>query len=74
MDSSKKLEAIERIEKKIKRRLLQGKTEEVIPDIRFVITQYRDLRLLEKADLLEMTLNQFIAEALHASSTPSNKL
>jgi hypothetical protein len=72
MDSTNRLEVIERIEKRIRRQLLQGKTEEVIPDIRFVITEYRDLRLLEKADLLEMTLNQFISEALHASNTKSN--
>jgi hypothetical protein len=72
MDSTNRLEVIERIEKRIRRQLLQGKTEEVIPDIRFVITEYRDLRLLEKADLLEMTLNQFISEALHASDTKSN--
>jgi hypothetical protein len=74
MDSSDRLEVIERIEKRIRRRLLQGKTDEVIPDIRFVITEYRALKLLEKADLLEMTLNQFIAEALHASGTKSNTL
>ncbi len=71
MDGSKRLEAIERLERKIKRRLLQGKTQEIIPDIRFVINQYRELKLIEKADLLEMTLNQFIAESLQNPANPS---
>ena len=61
---AKKMEAIERLEKKVRRRLIQGKTEEVIPDIRYLITQYRELHMLDKAELLEETLNQFIAEDL----------
>ena len=72
MDGSKRLEAIERLEMKIKRRLLQGKTQEIIPEIRFVINQYRELKLIEKADLLEMTLNQFIAESLQSPANPSS--
>ena len=65
------LKALERLEKKIRRWLLQGKTLEIIPDIRFIITQYRDLRLLEKADLMEMTLNQFISDSLPQESEPA---
>ncbi len=63
-----RLAAIERLEKKVRRRLLQGKTEEVIADIRYLINQYRELRMLEKADMLEATLNQFINESLQGGS------
>ncbi|MHA1650507.1 MAG: hypothetical protein ACTSYB_09945 [Candidatus Helarchaeota archaeon] len=53
---------IEALEKKVKRRLLQGKEEEAIEDLKYIITQLRRLKLYEKADLLETTLNQFIME------------
>jgi hypothetical protein len=59
-----RLAALERMEKRVKRRLLQGRTEEVIPDIRFIITQYRELKMLDRADTLEAVLNQFIDESL----------
>ncbi|MHA1131251.1 MAG: hypothetical protein ACTSRC_14540 [Candidatus Helarchaeota archaeon] len=67
--TEERIAALERMEKKVKRRLLQGHTEEVIPDIRFIITQYRELRLIDKADTLELVLNQFIAESLSPSQT-----
>ncbi|NVM52371.1 MAG: hypothetical protein HWN66_01625 [Candidatus Helarchaeota archaeon] len=51
----------------MKRRLLQGKTKEVIPDLRLLISELRKNHLTEKADLLDMTLNQFLMEE---SSTP----
>ena len=60
----KKIKILEGLEKKIKRRLLQGKTQEVIPDLRYLITQYRELGLREKADLMEMVFNQFVTESL----------
>ncbi len=59
-----RLAALERMEKRVKRRLLQGRTEEVIPDIRFIITQYRELKMLDRANTLEAVLNQFITESL----------
>ncbi|MFX1298217.1 MAG: hypothetical protein ACFFD2_25605 [Promethearchaeota archaeon] len=63
MDTDKRLAAVERLEKKIRRRLKQGLTHVVIPDIRFIIDQYRALQMHEKADLMEMILNQFISES-----------
>ena len=64
MDKNAQLAALERLEKKVRRRLMQGLTTEVIPDVKFIITQYRELRMMEKADLMEMLLNQFISDSL----------
>lgn len=53
---------IEALEKKVKRRILQNRTTEAIEDLKFIISQLRRIKLNEKADLLESTLNQFILE------------
>ncbi len=53
---------IESLEKKIKRRLLQGKTAMAIEDLRYIIKELRRFEKFEKAKLLEDTLNQFILE------------
>ncbi|MHA1129661.1 MAG: hypothetical protein ACTSQI_02765 [Candidatus Helarchaeota archaeon] len=53
---------IESLEKKIKRRLLQGRTVEAITDLRFIIAELRRLKKFYKADLLEETLEQFIQD------------
>ncbi|MFX1293996.1 MAG: hypothetical protein ACFFD2_03930 [Promethearchaeota archaeon] len=74
MKKFKKIEALERMEKRIKRRLIQGHTTEVISDIKFIIAQYRDLKLIEKADLLEMILNQFISETSQGSKEEFSSL
>jgi hypothetical protein len=66
-DSGQILGFIESLEKKVKRRILQGKTQEAITDLKYIISELRNLRNFEKAELLEATLNQFIAE-LTASS------
>ena len=61
-DSGRILGFIESLEKKVKRRILQGKTQEAITDLKYVISELRNLRNFEKAELLEDTLNQFIAD------------
>lgn len=64
---------IESLEKKVKRRILQGKTQEAITDLNYIISELRKLHNFEKAELLEATLNQFIAELAGSpeSSAPS---
>ncbi|MFX1296911.1 MAG: hypothetical protein ACFFD2_18895, partial [Promethearchaeota archaeon] len=59
---------IEALEKKVKRRFLQGKTMEAIADLKFIITELRKIEQFEKADLLETTLNEFISELSATSS------
>ncbi|NVM29356.1 MAG: hypothetical protein HWN65_10995 [Candidatus Helarchaeota archaeon] len=61
-DPEKVLRFIEALEKKVRRRLLQGKTDQAISDLKFIISKLRELHHHEKADLLETTLNQFIIE------------
>ncbi|MDD1779327.1 MAG: hypothetical protein LUQ65_14260 [Candidatus Helarchaeota archaeon] len=70
-DSGQILGFIESLEKKVKRRILQGKTQEAITDLKYIISELRNLRNFEKAELLEATLNQFIAELAASSSGPS---
>lgn len=55
-------EQLHALEMKARRRLLQGKAEEAINDLRFIISELRRLEFFEKADLLEMTLNQFLTD------------
>lgn len=61
-DAEKILGFIESIEKKVKRRILQGKTQDAIKDLKYIISELRNLQHLEKAELLESLMNQFIAE------------
>ncbi|MFX1299200.1 MAG: hypothetical protein ACFFD2_30605, partial [Promethearchaeota archaeon] len=56
------LNFIESLERKVKRRLLQGRIPEAIEDLKYIIAELRRIKLFEKADLLETTLNQFIME------------
>ncbi|NVM55320.1 MAG: hypothetical protein HWN66_16555 [Candidatus Helarchaeota archaeon] len=60
--SEQVLRFIGALEKKVRRRLLQGKTEEAVNDLQYIIAKLRELHHFEKADLLETTLNQFIME------------
>ncbi|NVM29706.1 MAG: hypothetical protein HWN65_12760 [Candidatus Helarchaeota archaeon] len=60
--NSKKIQTLEGLEKKVKRRILQGKTEEAIDDLRYIISQYKELQMFDRANVLELTLNQFISE------------
>ncbi len=55
-------EFIEALEKKVKRRILQGKIPEAIADLKYIISELRKINLTEKADLLETTLNQFVLD------------
>ncbi len=61
-DPKEVLKFISALEKKVRRRLLQGKVNEAIRDLKYIITELRELRHDEKADLLENTLNQYILE------------
>jgi len=61
-DAERILGFIESIEKKVKRRILQGKTQDAIKDLKYIISELRNLHHLEKAELLESLMNQFIAE------------
>jgi hypothetical protein len=70
-DSGQIASFIESLEKKVKRRILQGKTQEAITDLKYIISELRNLRNFEKAELLEATLNQFIAELTASSEAQS---
>lgn len=70
-ESGEILGFIESLEKKVKRRILQGKTQEAITDLKYIISELRNLRNFEKAELLEATLNQFIAELSASSESPA---
>lgn len=61
-DSEQVLKFITALEKKVKRRLLQGKTDEAVEDLKYIISKLRELNHHEKADLLETTLHQFVME------------
>jgi len=61
-ESEKILGFIESLEKKVKRRILQGKTQDAIKDLKYIISELRSLQHLEKAELLESIMNQFITE------------
>lgn len=50
------------LEKKVKRRLLQGKTEEAISDLNYIIVKLREIGQLDKAELLESSLNEFLKD------------
>ncbi|MHA1325219.1 MAG: hypothetical protein ACTSRL_20700, partial [Candidatus Helarchaeota archaeon] len=63
------LQYIEGLEKKIRRRLIAGKTQDAIKDLKFLINELRKVHFHEKADLLEMTLNQFVLEETTSTST-----
>ena len=67
-DSEKIMGFIESLEKKVKRRILQGKTQDAINDLKYIISELRNLQHLEKAELLESIMNQFIADLSAMSS------
>ena len=53
---------IEALEKKVKRRILQGKSKEAIEELQFIIVELREHNLHEKADMIEMNLNQYVTD------------
>jgi hypothetical protein len=50
--------------KRAKRLLLAGKSKEAIHDIREIIILLREVGELERADLIELTLNQYLDEEI----------
>ncbi|HUX99502.1 MAG TPA: hypothetical protein VMV49_08120 [Candidatus Deferrimicrobium sp.] len=60
--TQKILTYIEALEKKVKRRILQGRPKDAIEDLQYIITELREYHLFEKADVIEMNLNQYITE------------
>jgi hypothetical protein len=60
--TQKLLQVIESMEKKVRRRILQGKPKEAIEDLKFIIAELREHHLFERADVIEMNLNQYIIE------------
>ncbi|NVM56323.1 MAG: hypothetical protein HWN66_21680 [Candidatus Helarchaeota archaeon] len=63
----KRVEVLGALEKKVVRRLQSGKTEEAIEELRDIIDEYERLDLTHRAHILELTLNEYIAE-----TTPSS--
>ncbi|MHA1266389.1 MAG: hypothetical protein ACTSRS_14240 [Candidatus Helarchaeota archaeon] len=61
------LELIAALEKKVKRRLLQGKISEAISDLNFIIANLRKIGRNDRANLLESTLNQYLLELSNES-------
>ncbi|MDD1778415.1 MAG: hypothetical protein LUQ65_09640 [Candidatus Helarchaeota archaeon] len=60
MDERKNLTYIEILLQKIKRKILQGETGEIIYDLNYLISELRLQQQNENADLLELSLNRFI--------------
>ena len=56
------LPTIEALEKKAKRRIIQGKIKEAIEDLKIIITALRENHQYERADILEKTMYQFMLE------------
>ncbi len=61
-EKSKRIEILKGLEKKAIRKLLRGQIEEVIEELKDIIDEYKRLNLNDKAEILEITLNEFIAE------------
>jgi len=60
MDERKNLTYIEILLQKIKRKILQGETKDLIYDLKYLISELRLQQQDENADLLELSLNRFI--------------
>jgi len=59
---NKYVQVIEALEKKAKRRLIEGKLQEAVADLKYIIIKLREIHYTERADLLELTVNQLITE------------
>ena len=59
----KRVEVLAGLEKKVVRRLVSGKAEEAIEELKDIIGEYRRLNLHHKAEILQITLDEFIAES-----------
>jgi len=63
--NSKQLQKIMGIlERKIRRRIRQGKVGEAIDDLKYIISELREANYHEEADLLDLTVNQYLTELL----------
>lgn len=60
MDERKNLTYIEILLQKIKRKIIQGETKDIIYDLNYLISELRLQQQNENADLLELSLNRFI--------------
>lgn len=60
MDERKNLNYTEILLQKIKRKILQGETKDIIYDLSYLISELRLQQQNEHADLLELSLNRFI--------------
>lgn len=58
----KRVEVLTGIEKKVVRRLRNGKSEEAIQELKDIIDEYKRLGLFQKAEVLQLALNQYILE------------
>lgn len=58
----KRVEFLSALEKKVVRQLQMGKNEAAIEELKNIIDEYRDLKLNQRAEMLEITLNQFLME------------
>jgi hypothetical protein len=64
----KRVEVIGTLEKKVIRQLQKGKNEKAIEELKNIIDEYKSLGLIERARLLDFTLNQFIRDIKHTSA------
>jgi hypothetical protein len=58
----KRVQVLLALERKVIRRLQQGRDEEAIEELRDIIDEYKRLNLTERSQALELTLNQFLLE------------
>ncbi len=58
----KRVEFLSALEKKVVRQLQMGKNDLAIEELKNIIDEYRNLKLNERAEVLEITLNQFLME------------
>jgi hypothetical protein len=58
----KRVEFLSALEKKVVRQLQMGKNDAAIEELKNIIDEYRSLKLNQRADILEITFNQFLME------------
>jgi len=58
----KRVEFLSALEKKVVRQLQMGKNDAAIEELKNIIEEYRNLKLNQRAEILEITFNQFLME------------
>ena len=58
----KRVEFLSALEKKVVRQLQMGKNDAAIEELKNIIDEYRSLKLNQRAEILEITFNQFLMD------------